>query len=239
MGRIVTFLDTKLYPDCKRGWDNTAFAEKLGPLLKDNSVVLDLGAGAGICSELDLRGGNRRICGIDPDPVVMSNPFLDDAKVATGDAIPYPDKTFDIVIAHNVLEHLAEPEKVFSEVRRVLKPGGCFAIKTPNKFHYVPLIASITPQWFHVAFNNFRGRKEEDTYPTCYRANTPNELKSYAEKSGLVVDEVELIEKRPEYLRFSALTYLAGWAYEKLVNRVSCLSGFRVVMLGTMRRIGS
>jgi 2-polyprenyl-3-methyl-5-hydroxy-6-metoxy-1,4-benzoquinol methylase len=76
------------------------------------------------------------------------------------------------VFPDNVLEHLYEPEEVFREVARVLKPGGVFLFKTPNKWHYMPTIAQLTPHGFHRAVNRWRGRAEIDIFPTRYRANT-------------------------------------------------------------------
>jgi SAM-dependent methyltransferase len=43
-----------------------------------------------------------------------------------------PDARFDIVVAVEVLEHVAEDELFVSQVRRVLKPGGTFLMTTPN-----------------------------------------------------------------------------------------------------------
>ena len=94
--------------------------------------------------------------------------------------IPYPDATFDIVFADNVMEHIEHPDTVFHEIARVLKPGGRFFAKTPNKWHYVPLIARCTPKWFRKAVNKRRGREEHDTFPTCYARNSLADVRKYA-----------------------------------------------------------
>jgi len=83
--------------------------------------ALDLGAG--IVSQMDFRGVAGHTCRVDPDPRVEGNPYLDEEKVAFGESFPYPNVRFDMVFADNVLEHLAEPKKVFAEVARVLGPG--------------------------------------------------------------------------------------------------------------------
>ena len=49
---------------------------------------------------------------------------------------------------------------------------------------------------------------------------------------------IELIEGRPEYLRFSAPTYLLGWLYERLVNRVPGLAWLRVLLVVELRKPG-
>ena len=91
---------------------------------------------------------------------------------ANASSIPYDSETFDVVFADNVMEHLSEPEKVFQEIYRVLKPGGVVLFKTPNRSHYMPLIARLTPLRFHKFINQFRGRKAEDTFHTYYLSNS-------------------------------------------------------------------
>jgi SAM-dependent methyltransferase len=48
------------------------------------------------------------------------------------DRIPYPDEYFDLGIACEVIEHLANPDNLLSEASRVIKKGGYFLISTPN-----------------------------------------------------------------------------------------------------------
>lgn len=50
----------------------------------------------------------------------------------------------------------------------------------------------------------------------------------------LQVVAVDLIDGRPEYLRFAALTYVSGYLYERLVNFVPGLAGFRVLLLAEL-----
>jgi UDP-N-acetylglucosamine 2-epimerase (non-hydrolysing) len=137
--------------------------------------------------------------------VLSTNPMLDEGRVANADGIPYEDARFDVVFSDNVLEHLDEPLQVFREVARVLKPGGVFLFKTPNKWHYMPTIARLTPHGFHQYVNRLRGRAEVDTFPTRYRANCLGDIKRLASDAGLLVERVERIEGRPEYLRMTWL----------------------------------
>jgi len=112
-----------------------------------------------------------------------------------------------------------------------MKPGGVFLAKTPNKRHYMPLIARRTPLKFHQFVNRLRGRKSVDTFPTQYKLNTPRDIFTCAGKTDLVVREIRLIEGRPEYPRFLGLTYLFGWLYERAVNTIPGLATFRILML--------
>lgn len=242
MKRAVRWIDETFYPTHSHNWDNTLFRERIIQHLTPQSTVLDVGAGAGIIDQMNFRNGKdgrlaARICGVDLDPRVEQNQFLDEGILSDGSAIPYADETFDLVFADNVLEHLTEPAAVFSEVARVLKPGGLFLFKTPNKWHYMPLIARATPHSFHRWINRRRGRSEEDTFPTVYRANCRKDIARLATETGFAVDNIELIEGRPEYLRMSPVTYAAGLAYERLVNSLPTFQNMRVVLIGSLRKL--
>jgi 2-polyprenyl-3-methyl-5-hydroxy-6-metoxy-1,4-benzoquinol methylase len=85
--------------------------------------------------------------------------------------LPFRDRRFDVIISMSVLEHLADPKLVFGELARILKPNGIVVFQTPNKYDYVSLVARFTPFWFHRwALSGLLGRKEEDTFPTFFRA---------------------------------------------------------------------
>ncbi len=239
MPSLIHKLDAILYPNHSAHWDDAWFREMILRHIEPGSHVLDLGAGAGIVLEMNFRGQAARVCGVDPDPRVMHNPYLDEARVGIGEAIPYDSGTFDLVFADNVLEHLERPDTVFYEMYRVLKPGGLLLVKTPNKWHYVPTIARLTPHAFHQLVNRLRGRKSADTFPTHYRANTPAAIKRLAENCGLQIVELQLVEGRPEYLRIFWPTYLLGWLYERTVNLVPGLWRFRVVLGAVLQKPGS
>jgi len=168
---------------------------------------------------MSFKGVAGQVYGLDPDSRVLSNPWLDHAFVGRGEKMPmFADGQFDIVICDNVLEHLREPVAFFCEVRRVLKRGGWFLAKTPNRYHYVPLLAQLTPLWFHRFATRLRGRARNDTFSTFYRANTPRKLRTLAHQAGLKLIAINSYEARPEYLRWNALAYLPGILYERLVN---------------------
>lgn len=236
MSGAVARLDQALYAGIERNWDDSLLRDRILAALTPGSVVLDLGAGAGIVAAMDFRGHAARICGVDIDPRVEGNPFLDEGRIASGAAIPYPDASFDVVFADNVAEHLDDPESVLREVARVLKPGGRFFIKTPNAWHYMPLISRLTPHSFHRWVNRLRGRAETDTFPTRYRANSKRAIEVLARQTGLDLIRIERIEGRPEYLRMSAATYILGAAYERMVNASSRLARFRILLIAELRK---
>ena len=58
------------------------------------------------------------------------------AVTANGDALrlPFPDDTFDRIIASEVLEHVSDDQAALNEILRVLKPGGTLAATVPSWF---------------------------------------------------------------------------------------------------------
>ena len=234
---LVRWLDRVFYSAYQNNWDDVAFRNVILAAIRPKHHVLDLGAGAGIVVQMNFRGRVARICGVDPDPRVESNPYLDEGKIGVGESIPYTDASFDVVFADNVLEHLDNPEAVFLEICRVLKPDGLFLAKTPNRWHYMPIIAQLTPHAFHQFVNRLRGRASTDTFPTRYMVNSPGAVRRYAALAGLQVEGIQLSEGRPEYLRMTFPTYLFGLIYERLVNAIPFLSRFRILLIARLRKI--
>jgi len=161
------------------------FYSYVNALLTPQSVVLDLGAGRGelgqsmpdgfIRNLAILKGRVARVVGVDVDPVVTKNPFLDEAAViAPGGALPFPDAAFDVIYSDWVLEHVDDPAPFVRELERVLKPGGWFCGRTPNKLGLVALGARLVPNRLHTRVLGViePGRQAIDVFPTRYRLNT-------------------------------------------------------------------
>ena len=51
---------------------------------------------------------------------------------ATVDALPFEDNSIDVVFAHALFQHLADPARALIEMRRILVPGGMLALRTPD-----------------------------------------------------------------------------------------------------------
>ncbi|MGA0566192.1 methyltransferase domain-containing protein [Rathayibacter sp. KR2-224] len=109
------------------------------PHLKTGFHVLDVGSGPGTIT-LDLARfvSPGPVIGIDASAqvVVDANALardndLHNVSFQTGDAysLDFPDATFDVVHAHQVLQHLSDPVAALREFRRVLKPGGVVAAR--------------------------------------------------------------------------------------------------------------
>jgi ubiquinone/menaquinone biosynthesis C-methylase UbiE len=231
-------MDAFFYPALTDNWDDTLFRNVVLDYLSTDMTMLDVGAGSGHLPMMNFKGVCEKVVGVDPDEAVLANPNLDEAHVAFGEALPFDDESFDICISDNVWEHIEKPVELLREVRRVLKPGGFYLAKTPNKFHYVSLIAQVTPHWFHEVINSLRGRSSEDTFETLYRLNSKKTIEACASEADLEMVFFRSYEGRPEYMRISALTYLAGIAYERLVNFFGFLERFRVIHIVVLIKAG-
>jgi O-antigen biosynthesis protein len=63
-------------------------------------------------------------------------------------AMPLPDRSFDVVVSFETIEHFDRQEDFLAEVHRVLRPGGCFIVSTPDRDVYSA--PGMTPNPFHV-----------------------------------------------------------------------------------------
>lgn len=102
--------------------------------------VLDLGCAGGFMAEA-MHDRGARVTGIDPAAEAIAAAEAHAAEtgrairygVGVGEALPYAANSFDAVVCVDVLEHVADLEKVLSEVARVLRPGGWFLFDTINR----------------------------------------------------------------------------------------------------------
>src|SRR6202162_5496720 len=123
------------YRALRPGWRSSG--EQLEELVRSKrtgqSQVLDLGCGRGGVVELFWRDV-KLAAGLDPDVPSLAEHRAAGMPVVRrrGEHLPFAGESFDLIVCLWVLEHLERPEVVFSEVRRVLKPGGHFIFLTPN-----------------------------------------------------------------------------------------------------------
>jgi ubiquinone/menaquinone biosynthesis C-methylase UbiE len=62
--------------------------------------------------------------------------------------MPFENEKFDAVIIGELVEHVAYPEKLLKEAKRVLKPGGLMIITTPNNHIFLGMLSGIKPELF-------------------------------------------------------------------------------------------
>ena len=74
---------------------------------------------------------------IEAERVAEATIVVPDARftVAAAEALPYANDTFDLVLSHEVIEHVADDRQVLREMVRVLRPGGRVVIFCPNRLY--------------------------------------------------------------------------------------------------------
>jgi SAM-dependent methyltransferase len=187
----------KFYPEIGAGGfarnnGGVQFYGRVNALLEPRMTVVDLGAGRGTAFHtgvdsyyerlLRLQGKVARVIGIDVDAGILDHPYLDERHVIDAAApLPCPENSVDLVVADWVLEHVQDPAHVAREIDRVLKPGGWFCARTPNRWGYVGMMVRLTPNANHKALLRHlqRCRSAEDVFPTVYRLNSVRDLRRY------------------------------------------------------------
>jgi SAM-dependent methyltransferase len=172
-------------------WDGTVqFYQRVRALLAPGQVVLDFGAGRGAAyyedssryrkSLRDLRGEGRRIIGADVDPVVCSNPWMDESIVIdVASPLPFQNGTFDLILSDSTFEHVEDESWIAAELDRTLKAGGWICARTPNRYGYVAMANRIMPGRLgnSLVRSAQPERKSQDIFPALYRMNTMRKLR--------------------------------------------------------------
>ena len=106
--------------------------KKHRPSFGDEIKILDVGCGTGLLlKEMESLGTCRGIDVSQKAANFCGNRGIANVQVADAVGIPYPDNTFDVAVALDVVEHVENDEKAISEIYRVLKPQGIAIITVP------------------------------------------------------------------------------------------------------------
>lgn len=226
----------ELYRAIRPGWRSSG--DQLEVMVRSHvtrhSRVLDLGCGRGGVVELFWRDV-KLAAGIDPDVPSLAEHRASGLPVVrgVGERLPFVDESFDLIVCLWVLEHLREPAATLAEVRRVLRPGGHFVFVTPNLRHPLMLMNRIgraLPALQRRVVPRVYGRKEADTFPVQYRANTVEAIRALAHESGLAVYDLRVVAD-PTYLALNSFFFRASVLSERVLPR-----GWGVHLLGDLVR---
>jgi SAM-dependent methyltransferase len=103
----------------------------------EGRAILDVGCGVGAYVGAFGRYSDE-VHGIDIDPEkVVEARQATSARlaVASTEALPYADGRFDVVLSHEVIEHVTDDRRAVAEAVRVLRPGGRLVIFCPNRLY--------------------------------------------------------------------------------------------------------
>lgn len=163
-------------------------AAYLLPSLKPDMKILDIGCGPGtITVDLATHVPLGHVTGLDASDDVLDKARAHAAAcnvrniefvVADAHALPFPDETFDVTHAHQVLQHVGDPVQMLREMRRVTKAGGFVAARDAD-------YAGMT--WYPESEGMTEWRK---IYTLVARANggepdAGRRLYSWAQRAGL------------------------------------------------------
>lgn len=140
-------------------------AAYLLPHLQPGMALLDVGCGPGtITADLAALVAPGRVVAFDREPAILEQAAAHAAEAGVADRIEFavadvhelefPDDTFDVVHAHQVLQHLTDPVRALREMRRVCKPGGIVAARDGDYsgFFWYPQLPELD-DWLRLYLN--------------------------------------------------------------------------------------
>ncbi|MDZ4742952.1 MAG: metalloregulator ArsR/SmtB family transcription factor [Verrucomicrobiota bacterium] len=125
-----------------RSWQ--AFAQMLLPLLPENLVIADLGAGEGLVSQLLARSAKKVIAVDHSEKMVQfgreqaKKNGLKNLEFRQGDIEepPLDEESVDIVLLSQALHHAANPRRALAAARKLLRPSGKLVILDLNEHNF-------------------------------------------------------------------------------------------------------
>jgi ubiquinone/menaquinone biosynthesis C-methylase UbiE len=197
--RVYWAMERRLVPGLE--YSQHKYEAHLLRWIPQDAIWLDVGCGRRLlppwraAGEQALLARTRSLTGIDLDlGSLRDNSTAHHRVYGPVDRLPFRDATFQVVTANMVVEHLADPVGAFTEVARVLQPGGLFLFHTPNASAFPTAVARRIPEALKSPLARLLdGRKAADVFPTYYRCNTPADVRRNAEGAGFSVAELSLV----------------------------------------------
>lgn len=234
MSKLAQSLKNRFYRDEDHPYRK--FEQQVSSLVKRGDVLLDAGCGRTAPVLRLYADVASRLIGVD---LVEPRDMVDGIEYHQADlaSIPVASNSVDLVISRSVFEHLSNPQDVYRELHRILKPGGRIVFLTANSGDYATLAAKLIPNQYHARLvNKLEGRPEEDTFPTEYRTNSRSVIERLARQSGLELSAIQYLNQYPNYFMLNSVLFALGIIYERITSRFHALRFFRGWLLVTLRR---
>jgi len=197
-------------------WNQRIYGTVLWKYVNSETRWLDLGCGWRLLGkdlepiEDGLVSTATSVVGCDMDfHSVSKHRNIRKLVLGSADGLPFEDGSFDLITCNMVVEHLSDPAKAFSEMARVLSPGGYLVVHTPNLLNYAVFLNHTVVRWFPrksvLALVGWAdGRKEDDIFITFYRANTARRLAQVCGEHGLKEETHRVLTPPRPFLSFFA-----------------------------------
>jgi len=111
-----------------------ALIREYAPL--EGQRILDVGCGLGAYVK-KMRAFSDEVYGVDVDPekVAEASRTLPNIRLAPAEQLPFPDGFFDVVLLHEVIEHVEDDRQAIRQAHRVIKREGRIVIFAPNRLY--------------------------------------------------------------------------------------------------------
>jgi SAM-dependent methyltransferase len=225
MSKLSEYLLSKYYKSEEHPY--RLFKNAVFKTLAPEAVLLDAGCGRTMPVLKEYIGKANRLIGVE---LVDFTESVEGIESINSDLahIPLPDASVDIVMSRSVFEHLVDPDSVYREMYRLLKPGGRLIFLTANLWDYATIIAKIVPNRFHGRIvAKVEGRAEEDVFPTAYKTNSRSAVLKLAKTSGFSVGRIDYLSQYPGYFMFNGVLFFIAMCYEKIISRIGFLEVLR------------
>jgi 2-polyprenyl-3-methyl-5-hydroxy-6-metoxy-1,4-benzoquinol methylase len=132
----------------------------------------------------ELAGRCKLLVGVDPSEDIDENTLVHQRVKSTIEDFR-SEELFDLATFRMVAEHIQHPQPVVQSLARLIMPGGKVVIYTPNRWSPVSIAASLIPNKWHSFFTHLLwNTTAEDVFPTCYKMNTRNRLRTLFRDGG-------------------------------------------------------
>ncbi len=226
------------YKRMNPGWEDSVsiYRNYVDRNTHESTRILDFG-----CGHVDLmRSVYSRtpyVYGIEPNNITLRrNITIQNKVVGFAEHIPFPGNFFDLAVSAWVIEHIDDTIGVFSDIHRVLKPGGKLIFLTPNSWNYITWINRVIPNRMHdFLTRRLYAREEKDTYPVRYKMNSVAKIESVLSSLGFRRCQV-ILNEDPSYISFNQTLFMLSCFIEKILD-FGRLEAAKVHIIGIYQKI--